>query len=197
VQQLGADLLLFPPPSAESTTAAAAECTAEQSLTVVAGPTRWTGSRASAGLSNNAALLPHDVITQLHHVALTTQPSAPLTQSAFISAPPTAAPASSSSASSSYERSLSALSLDRLQQTTKRLRRERRALLAGMARDVRVVNACVRGISSDDEAVNSKVHMVGSSAGSMLESAVRRLGEVNDQLTLLTAVIQHQTAEVT
>ena len=196
VQQLSDGLLLFPPPTAE--TAVEAACVSPEPLLVVSGgPTRWTGIRAFPGLTNIAPLWPHDFISQLHHTALTTPPSTALTQSAFISAPPAVLPSFLSSPDSpSSAFSSVALSLDHLKQTTKRLKRERRALMANMARDVRVVSACVGGGRKSDD-VDAKVREADSSAGAMLECAVRRLADVHDQLLLLSAVMHHQTVEGT
>ena len=187
VQQLSDELLLFPLPAAEQL----ASESSDPSLCVMGGPTRWAGTRASPGMYNLVPLLPSTFITQLHHTALTTPPSAPLTLSTFISAPPIAPPYLSSVSTTVP------LSLDTLNLSVKRLKRERRVLMAGMARDVRVVSAYVRDSSSSSGAVDFKTREFGIGSSTMLESAVRHLGEVNDQLTLLSAVILHQTAEVT
>ena len=186
IQQLTDGLLLFPAPAAAPSATTALSL--DPLLLLVPGPTLWTGQRAFRTLPDFASLLPHDFISRLHHAALTTPPITPLTSSTFVTPPPIAALASSSSA---------VLLVDKVNQTVMRLRRERRVLMAGMARDARLVSAYVRGSSGGGETVDTREREAGSSAGVMLESAVRRLGEVNDQLTLLSAlaVVPHKRKE--
>ena len=188
VQQLGDGLLLLPPPTADSTDGAAAQ-SRETVLLVVGAPVRWTSARAFPGLARATPQLPHDVVSKLHLAALTTPPAAQLSAATFISAAPTAAPGALSEPDTD-------VLLDRLHHATKRLKREQRVLMSGLARDARVVSGFIQG-GSGRGASAVKQREAGSSASALLESTVRRLSEVNSQLLLLSAVTQHQIDAVT